>query len=131
MIFNVLSCVLAGSYVLLSSIANAQDERHVPLQGQSNFRDIGGYGTTDGFVVKRGMLYRSGELPKLTDQDVQKLDAIGIGTVVNFLTPHLNVTIHSKTGEPNDGPADMPQFPGTKSIGLIFPLRSKCTVIFF
>jgi len=56
------------------------------LEGQPNFRDIGGYKTSDGRTVKKGVVYRSGELPRLTDEDVQKLDELGIKTVINFLT---------------------------------------------
>jgi protein-tyrosine phosphatase len=62
------------------------DDRHVPLDGQPNFRDVGGYKTEDGKTVKRGLVYRSGELPRLTDNDVAKLEQLGIKTVVNFLT---------------------------------------------
>ena len=62
------------------------DDRHVPLDGQPNFRDVGGYKTEDGKKVKRGLVFRSGELPRLTDEDVVKLDRLGIKTVVNFLT---------------------------------------------
>jgi protein-tyrosine phosphatase len=56
------------------------------LEGQPNFRDIGGYKTTSGKTVKRGLVFRSGELPRLTDEDVAKLERLGIRTVVNFLT---------------------------------------------
>ena len=56
------------------------------LEGQPNFRDLGGYKTTDGKVVKTGVVYRSGELPRLTDDDVAKLDKLGVKTVVSFLT---------------------------------------------
>lgn len=61
-------------------------DRKVDLQGQSNFRDVGGYRTIDGLRVKWGEVYRSGELHKLTDADVEKLDALGIRTVANLLT---------------------------------------------
>lgn len=61
--------------------------RVVPLIGQSNLRDLGGYGTSDGRTVKKGVLYRSGELHKLSDDDVKTLKKLGIKTVVNFLTP--------------------------------------------
>lgn len=61
-------------------------ERHVALDGQSNFRDIGGYQTTDGRSVKWGKIYRSGELHKLSDSDVAKLDALGVNAVASFLT---------------------------------------------
>jgi protein-tyrosine phosphatase len=62
-------------------------ERAVKLEGQSNFRDVGGYETVDGRRVKTGTLYRSGELHALTDADVQTLEDLGIATVVSFLIP--------------------------------------------
>jgi len=61
-------------------------ERHVALDGQANFRDLGGYETTDGRTVKWGEVYRSGELPRLNDEDVAKLEEMDIRTVVSFLT---------------------------------------------
>ena len=42
-----------------------EDRRHVNLEGQSNFRDIGGYETEGGRLVKWGHVYRTGELPRL------------------------------------------------------------------
>ena len=63
-----------------------EDDRHVALDGQPNFRDVGGYETTDGRTVKWGKIYRSGELPRLGDEDVETLDELDIRTVVSFLT---------------------------------------------
>ena len=60
--------------------------RHIDLDGQPNFRDLGGYKTADGRTVKWGEVYRSGELPRLSDGDVIVLETLEIGTVVNFLT---------------------------------------------
>lgn len=65
---------------------SVEDKRHVSLDGQSNFRDIGGYETADGRRVKWGVVYRSGELHKLSDSDVLKLESLGIKAVANFLT---------------------------------------------
>ena len=65
----------------------ATRDRHVPLEGQSNFRDLGGYSTMDGRRVKWGQVYRSGELGQLTDGDVAALEALELRTVVNFLLP--------------------------------------------
>jgi len=62
-------------------------KRSIPLEGQSNFRDIGGYETVDGRTVKTGLVYRSGELHALTDPDVKTLESVNIKTDVNFLTP--------------------------------------------
>ena len=66
--------------------ARATRERHVALDGQPNFRDLGGYRTADGRTVRWGQLYRSGELPRLSDADVSRLADLGIRTVVTFLT---------------------------------------------
>ena len=58
----------------------------VSLDGQPNFRDLGGYKTAHGQSIKHGMLFRSGTLSNLTDSDVGKLQDLKIKTVVNFLT---------------------------------------------
>jgi len=61
--------------------------RHVPLEGQPNFRDLGGYATADGRRVKWGLVYRSGELSQLSQADVGKLGALGIKSVVDLRSP--------------------------------------------
>ena len=66
--------------------ADLMHERHISLTGQANFRDLGGYETGDGRLVKWGEVYRSGRLAKLTDVDVAKLGQLGIRTVVTLLT---------------------------------------------
>jgi protein-tyrosine phosphatase len=65
----------------------ATRERHVSLEGQSNFRDLGGYETADGGRVKWGQVYRSGKMPGLTDADVERLDDLALRTVITFLVP--------------------------------------------
>jgi protein-tyrosine phosphatase len=81
-------CLLSAfAFIIFSGCSKeAGFERHVSLEGQSNFRDIGGYQTLDGRTVKTGIVYRSGRLPALTDQDVEKLESLEIKTVFNFLT---------------------------------------------
>jgi protein-tyrosine phosphatase len=69
-----------------AAIQKEDHNRHIELDGQPNFRDIGGYQTVDGKTVKWGQVYRSGRLPKLTNEDVMRIDSLGIKTVVNFLT---------------------------------------------
>jgi protein-tyrosine phosphatase len=66
------------------SAAQAQS-RTVALEGQKNFRDLGGYKTADGRQqVRWGRLYRSGSLARLTDQDYTSLAPLGIATVVDL-----------------------------------------------
>ena len=62
-------------------------DRHVPLSGQPNFRDLGGYASGDGRRVKWGAVYRSGELSQLTEDDVGKLAELGVRTVVDLRSP--------------------------------------------
>ncbi len=45
-------------------------KRHVVLRGAANFRDLGGYTTTDGHHVKWGEIYRSADISKLNDDDL-------------------------------------------------------------
>jgi len=62
------------------------DRRHVALEGQSNFRDLGGYKTLDGRSVKWGQVFRSGHLSRLSDKDIRILEKLKLKTVINFLT---------------------------------------------
>jgi protein-tyrosine phosphatase len=71
-----------------STVASSQaPERQTSLEGQPNFRDLGGLETVDGRRVRSGEIYRSGELSHLTDEDVEVLEDLEIRTVVNFLLP--------------------------------------------
>jgi protein-tyrosine phosphatase len=87
--FNLRNLLTVGLVALTAtgSVQAAEDQRHVPLDGQSNFRDLGGYETVDGRQVKWGEVFRSGELPRLSDADVDRLGSLGVRTVFNFLTP--------------------------------------------
>ena len=58
--------------------------RLLPLEGGSNFRDLGGYPTDDGGQVKRGLLFRSGAMTGLTDNDQNYLDGFGFKTIVDL-----------------------------------------------
>lgn len=79
----ILACLAAGC----QTVQQDTDQRHVELDGQSNFRDLGGYETEDGRVVAMGKVYRSGRLSSLSDEDVARLESLDIDVVVNFLTP--------------------------------------------
>ena len=79
-------CLFVSVFAMTASLSVADDGRHVPLDGQPNFRDIGGYKTSDGKTIKKGIVFRSGELPRLSDADVETLERLGVKTVVNFLT---------------------------------------------
>ena len=59
-------------------------DRHVNLTGASNFRDLGGYETEDGMKLKQGLIYRSDNLSHLSEEDIKKINQIGIKTVCDF-----------------------------------------------
>jgi len=57
---------------------------HSLMEGARNFRDLGGYVTTDGRRVRSGLVFRSDRLAGLTDTDIERIREIGIRTVVDF-----------------------------------------------
>jgi protein-tyrosine phosphatase len=63
-----------------------REGRIVPLERVPNFRDFGGYPTTDGRYVRRGLLYRSGALADLSEQDVAVLRKLGIKLICDLRT---------------------------------------------
>jgi len=79
-------CLVLACCFMVFNECGAEEKRHIPLEGQPNFRDLGGYKTTNGKTVKRGEVFRSGELPRLTHADLKQLEKLHLKTVVNFLT---------------------------------------------
>lgn len=59
-------------------------KRLLPLEGGQNFRDLGGYRTADGRIVKWGTIFRSGSMTKLTEADFRYLAGKGLKTVVDL-----------------------------------------------
>lgn len=62
-------------------------ERRIYFKGTKNTRDLGGYRTEDGRMVRWGKLYRSGDLNDLTSSDWKYWQNIGIATVIDFREP--------------------------------------------
>ena len=58
--------------------------REIRLQGAPNFRDIGGHATTDGRCVRRGQIFRSGELSNISDADLDTLCDLDIAYVADL-----------------------------------------------
>jgi protein-tyrosine phosphatase len=61
--------------------------RLVRLDAVHNFRDMGGYPTTDGHTTKWGRLFRADGLYRLTGDDLEVVRALGLHTVIDLRTP--------------------------------------------
>lgn len=61
-------------------------QRHLPFDGVINFRDFGGYATTDGGRVRWKKLFRSAHLANLTDADHARMKDLGIAAICDFRT---------------------------------------------
>ncbi|MCA9850099.1 MAG: tyrosine-protein phosphatase [Dehalococcoidia bacterium] len=63
-------------------------ERHIPLAGATNFRDLGGYRAADGRTVRWRRVFRSDALHDLTADDFAVLRDLGVGDVFDLRTAH-------------------------------------------
>ncbi|MCC8194311.1 MAG: tyrosine-protein phosphatase [Deltaproteobacteria bacterium] len=61
-------------------------ERHLPMAGGYNFRDLGGFTGADGRRVAWGRFFRTDGLGNLTDGDLAYLASIPVVTVADFRT---------------------------------------------
>ncbi len=59
------------------------NERHIPLDGASNFRDFGGYDSPEG-RLRTGRMYRSDRLSRLTDDDFMRIEPLGLRLIVDL-----------------------------------------------
>jgi protein-tyrosine phosphatase len=78
----------AGRYYVSVSSADAgatvSAERRVPFQGATNFRDLGGYPTSDGRRTRWGTVFRSDALHQLTDADLGRYGWLGLHAVYDL-----------------------------------------------
>ena len=61
---------------------NDFERRHLPFEGCFNFRDIGGYRTADGRLVRWGRYYRAGRQDRMSAADLERLQGLGIRTQI-------------------------------------------------
>ena len=74
--------ILKTSGVTSGIISN----RSIDMDNVLNFRDLGGYLTTDDKQLKWGRVYRSGHLSNANLYDQDKLKRLGIKTIIDFRT---------------------------------------------
>lgn len=59
-------------------------EKHIPMQGTPNFRDLGGIINKHGKQVRWGCFFRSGVLNRLTETDLSYFRTLNIKTVIDL-----------------------------------------------
>ncbi len=67
---------------------NTENPRVWPLQGATNFRDLGGYPTQDGRHVRWRRLFRSDHLGALSADDLKTLAPLGLERALDFRGLH-------------------------------------------
>jgi protein-tyrosine phosphatase len=67
---------------------SAGSERRLPFEGAVNFRDLGGYDVGEGRQTRWRRVYRSDSLAELTDADQERLEALGLHSLIDFRLPH-------------------------------------------
>jgi protein-tyrosine phosphatase len=68
------------------ALATVHPDRHLSFEGAFNFRDLGGYTTTDGRTVKWRTLFRADAVHRLPDAELDQLADIGLRTVIDLRT---------------------------------------------
>lgn len=56
----------------------------LPTDGIHNLRDYGGYAAVDGARVKTGLLFRSGQHMEASEEDLERLQALDIRTIIDL-----------------------------------------------
>ena len=67
--------------------ARLTHQRIIPLPGIKNFRDMGGYVSSDGRTTKWGQLYRSGHFAEMQGDVASTIAARNITAVIDFRSP--------------------------------------------
>ena len=65
-------------------ILEGSNIRRIELRGAYNFRDLGGYGTSEGKTIKWGRLFRSDNLSNLSGSDLKKIGELNLQLVVDL-----------------------------------------------
>lgn len=81
----------------------------MPLDGALNFRDLGGYATRDGRIVRWGRVFRSDALHALTTADLEVVAGLGLRAVFDLRWPH----------EREEQPTCIPATNGHRSVHLM------------
>ena len=69
------------------NVSSMTTDRVLALQGVHNFRDFGGYATSGGGRIRRGLLWRSGQHNEASDADLETIAGLGLATFIDLRGP--------------------------------------------
>lgn len=75
--------------------------RRYRLDQVANFRDLGGY-ACDGGVTRYGVIFRSTALNKATEEDIEKIEHLGVNTVIDLRFPSETKDLPDRLGKGMD-----------------------------
>jgi len=81
------------------------------LEKATNARDLGGYRTRDGRLIRSGLLFRSNALNRLSDADVAAVGKLGLACVIDFRHPReIELVGEDRLPEPAPPTVHLPLF---------------------
>jgi protein-tyrosine phosphatase len=81
---------------LTSDTLPATPGRRLHLDGPVNFRDLGGYVGLDGRRARRGLLFRSDSLERLSQADIEVLERLGVTLICDLRREEERATAPSR-----------------------------------
>ena len=76
----------AKSPLALAAAQEIKPGQSLGIESIPNLRDFGGYATSDGAIVARGLVFRANQLSGIADADMDKLAAIGLENAYDLRT---------------------------------------------
>lgn len=75
---------LKATMLSLFLALNIFAQRNLNIENSPNFRTLSGITNSEGKKIKEAIIYRSGNFPKLSDNDVKIFNSLNINTIVDF-----------------------------------------------
>jgi protein-tyrosine phosphatase len=94
-------------------VSRTQPTRHVELETCCNFRDLGGYLTSDGRRTRWRVLFRADGLSQLSDADLEVLADLGVRNVIDLRTA---LEVETRGRFPSGGAARYHHLPLTETL---------------